>query len=359
MAEVHEKLQERLDMFPQGFPKTQSGVELEILEKLFTAEEAEIGLVLKPYPETVDAIAERCRRDASELGNILYDMSKRGLILRFRESEDVAYYFLSPWMVGIWEFQLKSLNRGNIPIYEKFYREGIVESAKGRKIGGFRVIPVEREIKDDREIQPYEHVSSIIENNTKFAVAECICRKEAEIMGDKCDKLMESCMTFGVAADYYIENGLAREISKQEAKEILLKAEEDGLVHCSSNHKGDKIFICNCCGCHCKALAFITKHEMPGLIAPSNYYAIVDDDVCEGCETCIDRCQVNAIEMVNEVAAITYSKCIGCGLCVSSCPTEAISMVHKEAKSLSHIYNDDFDLMQARAADTGKLHPFD
>jgi len=44
MAEVYEKLRERLDMFPQGFPKTQSGVELEILKNLFTEEEAKIAL---------------------------------------------------------------------------------------------------------------------------------------------------------------------------------------------------------------------------------------------------------------------------------------------------------------------------
>ena len=244
-------------------------------------------------------------------------------------------------------------------MYEKFYQEGIVASAKNRSIGGFRVIPVEKEIRDDREIKPYEQVSEIIEANTKFAVADCICRKEAEIMGDKCDKLLEACMTFGVAADYYIDNGLGREISKQEAKEVLLKAEEDGLVHCSSNHMGDKMFICNCCGCHCKALAFITKHDQPGLIAHSNYYTLVDADSCEGCETCIERCQVNAIEMKDEVASIINVRCIGCGLCVSTCPTESISMVHKQPEALSHIFADDHALTQARAKDTGKVYPFE
>jgi len=360
MAEVHDKLRERLDMFPQGFPKTQSGVELAILEKLFSVDEAEIALSLKPYPEPVASIAERIKRDEQEVGKILYDMSKRGLILRFKESEESIYYFLSPWMVGIWEFQLKDLNKDNIPLYEKFYNEGIVASAKGRKVGGFRVIPVEEEIQDDTEIEPYEQVSKIIDAHTKFAVADCICRKESEIMGDnKCDKLLEACMTFGFAADYYIENGLAREISKDEAKDILIKAEEDGLVHCSSNHKGEKIFICNCCGCHCKALAFINKHEMPGLIAQSNYFASVDSDTCEGCETCVDRCQVDVIEMKDDIASVTYEKCIGCGLCISTCPTGSLSMIHKDPKSLSHIFNDDNELMQARAEDTGKVFPFD
>ncbi len=359
MAEVYEKLRERLDMFPQGFPKTKNGVELEILEQLFSTDEAEIALSLRPYPEPVAVLAERINKDESELGQTLYDMSKRGLILRFKESEEVIYYFLAPWMVGIWEFQLNKLNKENIPLYEKFYQEGIVASAKDRSIGGFRVIPVEKEIRDDREIQPYEQVSEIIEANTKFAVADCICRKEAGIMGDKCDKLLDACMMFSFAADYYIDNGLAREISKEEAKEVLLKAEEDGLVHCSSNHKGDKMFICNCCGCHCKALAYITKHDQPGLIAPSNYYALVDTDTCEGCETCIERCQVNTIEMKDEVASITKDRCIGCGLCVSTCPTESISMVHKQPDALSHIFADDNDLTQARAKDTGKVYPFE
>lgn len=266
MTEVYEKLRERLDMFPQGFPKTQSGIELDVLKDLFTVEEAEIALSLKPYPEPVAVVAERMDRDEPELGPILYDMSKKGLILRFKESE---------------------------------------------------------------------------------------------IMGNKCDKLLEACMTFGLAADYYIENGLAREISKEEARQILAKAEEDGLVHCSSNHKGEKIFICNCCGCHCKALAFITKHNKPGLIAHSNYYAEVDADTCEGCETCTDRCQVGAIEMEDGVASITYDACIGCGLCVSTCPTGSISMVHKLPGSLSHIFADDNELMQARAKDTGKVFPFE
>ena len=120
MTEVHEKLRERLDMFPQGFPKTQSGVELEILEQLFSDNDAEIALALKPLPEPVSVIAERIGRDEKELGQALYDMSKRGLILRYKESEEIIYYFLAPWMIGIWEFQLKNLNQKNIQLYDKW-----------------------------------------------------------------------------------------------------------------------------------------------------------------------------------------------------------------------------------------------
>jgi ferredoxin len=359
MENVYEKLRERLDMFPQGFPQTKSGVELEILENLFTIDEAEIALFLRPFPEPVSTIAERIGRDEKELGETLYDMSKRGLILRFKESEEVIYYFLAPWMIGVWEFQLNRLTPENVKMYEKYFEEGMVPLNKTKKVAGFRVIPIQKEIKDNTEIQPFEKISEIIDKQTRFAVADCICRKEARIIGEGCDKLLESCMSFGVAADYYIENQLGREISKEEAKEILLKAEEDGLVHFSSNHSADKIIMCNCCGCCCKALANITKYENPGLIAKSNYYALVDADTCDGCETCTDRCQVDAIQIEDDLAIIDMATCIGCGLCVSTCPTESISMIHKEPDFLSHIFADDNELMQARAKDTGKAYPFE
>lgn len=359
MPTVYERLRERLDMFPQGFPKTKSGVELEILEDLFSTNDAEIALSLRPYPEPVATIAERMGRDEKKLGETLYDMSKRGLILRFKESEQTIYYFLAPWMIGIWEFQVNNLTQDNIKLYEKYYEEGMVPLNKTKKVSGFRVIPIQKEIQDNTEIQHYEKVFELIDSQTRFAVADCICRKEAKMIGEGCEKLSEACMMFGFAADYYIENEMGREISKDEAKEILLKAEEDGLVHFSSNHAGDKIFMCNCCGCCCKALANITKYDNPGLIAKSNYYASVNIETCDGCETCTVRCQVDAIQVEDELANISTAKCIGCGLCVSICLTESISMIRKETDVLSHIFVDDNELTQARSDDTQKAYPFE
>lgn len=359
MTDIYERLRERLDKFPQGFPKTESGVELEILERLYNPEEAEIMFALRPYPESVSTIAERMKKDEAELGDILYTMSKKGLILRFKASETEIYYFMAPWMVGIWEFQVNNLTPETITLYEKYFEEGVIPANKKKNTAGFRAIPIETEIKGNSEVQPYEKISEIIEANSKFAVAECICRKEARMLDQGCDKLLESCLSFGVAADFYIENGLAREITKQEALQVLNKAEEDGLVHFSSNHMGDKMFICNCCSCCCKALANITKHDNFGVIAQSNYYAVSDKETCTGCETCLDRCQVFSIHMEDEHAVIDRNKCIGCGLCVSTCATESISMIHKEPGAASPIFADGNELMQAAAKDTNKIYPFE
>jgi electron transport complex protein RnfB len=358
MSDIYEKLRERLDMFPQGFPRTESGVEIQILRELFSPEEAEIMLVLRPSPEPVSAVAERMGRDEQELASALYEMSRRGLILRFRVSEEQALYFLAPWVVGIWEFQIKNLNGENIRLYEKYHEEALVPERTRSKAAGFRVIPVEQEVQGNSQVETYEKVSEIIEASTRFAVADCICRKEAEMFGHVCDRLMEACMMFDMAADYYIENECGREITKEEAKQILEKAEEDGLVHHSSNHLGKKIFICNCCGCCCKALGFVTKHGNPDAIARSNYYAVIDRDECNACEVCLDRCQVDAIRMEDDAAAVDKDTCIGCGLCVSSCATEGISLARKTADEASPIFADDAELLQTVARDKNKEYPF-
>ena len=358
MPDIYEELRERLDMFPQGFPRTESRVEIEILQELFSPEEAGIMLHVRPSPEPASAVAGRMGRDAEDLERQLYDMSRRGLILRARISEDKSLYLLAPWVVGIWEFQLKNLNGDNIQLYEKYHNEALVPERRKSKTAGFRVIPVEEEVQKNSEVETYEKVSEIIESSTRFAVGDCICRKEAQMFGHACDRLMEACMVFDVAADYYIENECGREVTKEEAKQILEKAAEDGLVHHSSNHLGKKIFICNCCGCCCKALGHMTKHGNPDAVARSNYYAVVEEDECNACEMCVDRCQVYAIQMEDDAAAVDQAACIGCGLCVSSCPTESISLVRKTPDEASPIFTDDVELLQTVARDKNKEFPF-
>jgi len=360
MSNVYERLRERLDMFPQGFPKTESGVELEILKHLFTPDEAEIMFHLKPFPpENLAAIAERIEKDKTELGETLYEMSKRGLIMRYKAPDNELYYALIPWVVGIWELQLNNLTQENIKLYEKYFEEGMVPAQRNRKIGGLRVIPVETEIEGSTEIQPYEKVSQIIESHTRFAVADCICRKEARMLGKGCDKLLEACMSFGPSAEFYIENGFGREISKEEAKKILLKAEEDGLIHCSTNSAGNKAFICNCCGCCCKSMANVTKYGNLQAIVRSNYYATKDQETCTDCGTCVERCQVNAVRSENDHTIIDRDKCIGCGLCASTCPTGSITMVRKSPQEASAIFSGGKALLQAMGKETDKVYPFE
>jgi electron transport complex protein RnfB len=362
MVAVYERLRDRLDQFPQGFPSSNSGVELKILEDLFTSEEAETALYLKPYPgfEAVSAIAQRANKDEKDLGETLYAMSKKGLIMRFRASETELYYCLIPWVIGIFEYQVNNLTKERIQLFEQYFEEAGIQALREVPTRfGLRVIPIEKEIQGNTMIQPYERVSQIIDSHTVFAVADCICRKERAIMGDGCGRLQEACMTFGPAASYCIENGIGRAISREEAKNILLRTEEEGLVHCSTNTSGGQLFICNCCSCCCLLLKNITKYGNPKVITKSNYYAVNDVDRCNDCGICVDRCQVHAISIKDGVAIINKEQCVGCGLCITKCATGSLSMAAKSPDEASFVFKDEEEMKQVLGMATGKKYPFE
>jgi electron transport complex protein RnfB len=208
-------------------------------------------------------------------------------------------------------------------------------------------------------IQPYERVSQIIDLHTMFAVADCICRKERAIIGDGCGRLQEACMMFGPAASYYIENGIGRAISKEDARNILIMAEDEGLVHCSTNTSGGQLYICNCCSCCCLLMKNITKYGNPKVLIKSNYYATNDVDRCNDCGICVDRCQVHAIRIKDGVAIINKEQCIGCGLCVTKCATGSLSMAAKSPDEASPVFADAVAMWQAVGQATGKNYPFE
>ena len=122
---------------------------------------------------------------------------------------------------------------------------------------------------------------------------------------------------------------MARFITQEEALEILERSEEAGLVPEPDNSQRP-LAICNCCGDCCGVLTNIKRHPRPAELVVSNYYAEVDEDLCCACETCLDRCQMEAISMGEEgVAVVNLDRCIGCGLCVTTCDTGAMSLKSK------------------------------
>ena len=176
-------------------------------------------------------------------------------------------------------------------------------------------------------IMPYEQAEKIIQNQSKIVVAPCICRKEHTMVGKGCDRLLEACLIFGNGAYYYEKNGLGRSISQDEALEILNKGFEAGLVLQPGNSK-KPANICMCCGCCCQILINLNTQDSPAKAVCSNYYAVVSEEDCTACGTCVDRCQMDAVTL-EDVAQIETERCIGCGLCVVTCDSEAIDLKEK------------------------------
>ena len=165
-----------------------------------------------------------------------------------------------------------------------------------------------------------------------ISVSHCYCRHEGDLSGNPCEKPKENCFNFGPFAKFLAERGFGRLIDRPEAQKIMKEAEEAGLVHCASNTTDTIGFVCNCCSCHCGIMRSMQSPGGIGMAAASDFIVQFDEEGCTACETCVDRCQVKAISMGDDVAEIDYSLCIGCGLCISICPTEALSLIAREEK---------------------------
>ncbi|MGM0454168.1 MAG: ATP-binding protein, partial [Thermodesulfobacteriota bacterium] len=176
-----------------------------------------------------------------------------------------------------------------------------------------------------QQVLDVESAQQMIERAETLAVTKCTCR----MIAHKCDSPLEVCLQMDNAAKYTLDRCTGREVNRRQAKDILLQAEEAGLVHVTMNRAHSGHFICNCCSCCCQALPLVISEGL-NICDPSRFQARIDPESCTGCETCVERCQFDAIaapETDESVMAVLEEKCMGCGLCQVTCPEEAISLV--------------------------------
>ncbi len=323
--DIYQKLAQHLDDLPAGFPSTESGVELRILRRLFRPEEAELALHLTLSPEESEVIANRAEIDSEEAAQRLDKLAKKGLIFSIERDGKLPKYIASQYIVGIWEHSLNDLDVDLIQDMQEYLPTLLNEAWK---VPQLRTIPVGRSLTPQHEVLPYEQAEEIVRAQNRFVVAPCICRREHTMLEKGCDRPEETCLIFGTTADYYLRNGLGREIDLEETLEILNLAEEAGFVLQPSNAK-KAVNICLCCGCCCLVLRNIKRHPKPASLISSPFVAAVNLDTCEGCGDCVDRCQMEALELGDRTVALNLDRCIGCGLCITACPTESLVMVRK------------------------------
>ena len=330
MAEtIYRRLQIVLDTLPNGFPEDKDGVDIKILKRIFTEEEAEIFCDLRLTYETADQISERAGRPIDGLNDNLLRMWDKGQI--FGIDFGGAHVFrMAPWVFGIYEFQLKNLDREMAELCDA-YQTSYASEFFMHKPALMHVVPVEEELGNESAPLPFDQVSSIIEKGQSFGLANCICKTERGLLDNPCQKPVEVCLSIAPVPGFFDNHPLAiRPITKEEAYDVLKKSEEAGLVHMTNNFEKGHFYICNCCGCCCGILRALKDLGMSNAVH-SNYAAMIDPEACVGCGLCADeRCQVDAIEETDGVYQVKADGCIGCGLCISTCPVDAISLVKKE-----------------------------
>jgi H+/Na+-translocating ferredoxin:NAD+ oxidoreductase subunit B len=328
MNDVYKSLAEKLDSLPNGFPPTERGIELRILKKIFTPDEAEMALKLNPMPEMAEAIADRLEMPLEKLEPILDNMVRRGEI-GSAAMKGKQLYMLVPFVVGIFEFQLDRMDKELADMIEDYAPE-LMDTLGRHEPAVMRVIPANIQIDAEHQVHLYEDLRKVIDKAKSFQLMECICRKERALQGKPCKTTTEVCLGFANHEGAFDKFPKGKIVSREDALKVLERSEEEGLVHSTYNVQKGLMFVCNCCSCCCGILRGMKEFNAPHLMAKSNYVALIDQDECIACGVCAEeRCPMEAIVEDNGSYRVQPERCIGCGVCSTGCPNESISMIRK------------------------------
>jgi len=330
----------------------------------FYIEEDDLDFVLsfsKSKSQTMSQLKESSGLTEEQILTKVKTLAGRGVIFNQPNSAGIMVYRLLPlFNVGMFEYTFMGKvehNERNLRISELFHQlfaelnatvqqnyESIIPLLlQGPPVD--RTMPVTENITTGKKVTikvgesvdqavdriiPTQEVSALIDKFNEIALGHCFCRHHKDIMGTPCKqtKERENCFTFGKSARYTTEQGFARMVTKEEARRVLKKAEEDGLVH-KAYHPNfdiskDETSVCNCCRCCC-------GNGVDNMVAPiinsTNYLAVIDPDLCTGCGTCVEKCHTGAAFLnADGKSERIADMCIGCGVCARFCPVNAVSL---------------------------------
>ncbi len=313
--------------------------------------------------QTAEQLAASSGFGADKVDQLATSLAKKGLVFNQPSSAGVMIYRLLPLMlVGVMEYKFMVPMTGSQEekdlalLFEKLLKELRAEiqgnydalmplfnqapaadrtvptrvAEDGRPI---TIIPVDKSLEVSEEfILPSQTVEDIINKFDDIAVGYCFCRQRRSLLGDPCDTSAPTlnCFTFGKSARHTAAQGFAKKITKQEALKIMQEAEGAGLIHKAfhpgSRESSPETSICNCCKDCCDTLELWRSGTLP-MINSTYHLAVIDEETCSGCGTCVEWCPTDAIALnAEDVAQRDENACLGCGVCSRFCPEEAISL---------------------------------
>lgn len=400
LDDPHERLALHLSRLGMGFPPRDELVEM--LRSLFSLNEAEAALLLPTgvAPLEVISAADVAGRaggaatpgtpaaaasttpsaapSAEALTEIYEHLVERGLLYTGHTPDGERGYGLL--QVGFGFPQTFFWDGGRKPeatamaelVIKYFNREVTREAYGGTTTKPYRYVPVNASLDEGLQaVLPAHAMEPILARAETFAVAHCPCRVALRLRGRPCNHPEDVCMKFDDLAEFLIERGLGRQIDREEAREVVRRSEEAGLVHFVDNAEGAAKHNCNCCGCACWNVGSIRRRKIPRDVLMATYFLRTTDlDECIGCGRCAEVCPVQAIDLVPaavggaeaaatgvafaatagsagdgaparrgakstaKVAAVDHDWCIGCGVCVPRCPTGAAGLARRPDVSL-------------------------
>ncbi|MEW6565458.1 MAG: FAD-dependent oxidoreductase [Spirochaetota bacterium] len=284
--------------------------EYQILDPIVTDEMADVALQVEfRKPQTAEQIAKRCGKSVKETTKLLWDLAYAGVTV-VNKIDGVDQFWHEVWVPGHMEMIVN--NKENVRKHPEVAR---AFDAYGKRkgplaagnfpvgAGPMRVIPIQKAIDGETRHASFEEVEKYINDAYLISVSDCSCRTSREVMGEGCGHLKEDmCIQLDHAAEYYIRTGRARQVTKEEALEIMHRAEENGLMHSIPNldGPGHTHAICNCCGCGCFSNRIANMYRNPDMVR-SNFVAQVDADKCVACGECVENCPSNAAKLGQKI----------------------------------------------------------
>jgi Pyruvate/2-oxoacid:ferredoxin oxidoreductase delta subunit len=311
-----------------------------LLRRLIDKDEADIAASL---PCSVAELAQKLGKKEDQVNEILEGLFKKGVIFMTSKGYQFARDIFQLHDATACDVRLdKVWGRELLDLWEDFLQtEWYADWAKIVQTWNmpvWRVIPARKAISKETKLLPSEDVEAIISEAAKLALANCSCRRIAA----RCDSPTDVCLQINRGAEYAITRGTGKELTKDEALKVLDVAEEAGLIHSVYNNSGVPNVICNCCTDCCVFYYPLTEHGVLDKgVARSRFQAEVDKATCTGCQTCVERCPFEALEMVKIQgekklkAQVISEKCFGCGICAVGCESVAIKFL--EIRAAEHI----------------------
>jgi NAD-dependent dihydropyrimidine dehydrogenase PreA subunit len=359
--EIYEGLVNWLKQSWAGLPEADEL--LPLIKATYTPEEASL-LTEMPYSGmNLEALAEMKQMDPAVLMERMDGMAQKGLVFRIVKGDTVRYSlndaFFADYRSSFWGGATDERARAIAPLANQYYYHGFWDHMwKDTHTKGLRALPIEGTIEDTRGVQPYEEVVKVLDQHDYFSVSICPCRHRKKLDPDFEDSTypMEVCLHFGGLGRYINENGMGREITRQEAGEILHKSAKAGLVHGVANWQQAPDTICNCDPNDCLFFEAFHKLKHARGMSYSNYRVRIDRDTCIGCGLCVKRCPMDALQVEDapeakdritvvaddekgekrlknkkgKVSTVDPDLCIGCGVCVIKCPSQSMALERKE-----------------------------
>jgi Pyruvate/2-oxoacid:ferredoxin oxidoreductase delta subunit len=358
LREEYEDLVDRLEGAQVSFPRPANPAAeaawRELLEILFTPEEAALATKLPVRPASLKKIAALAGVTPEALRPRLDAMADKGLVFDLVHPETgKERWVLAPPVVGFLEFSL-------MRAHDMFPKERLARAMDtymhgddtfAREVFGGETVLGRALVNEDAlgrskdlvpEVLDWERASEVVGTARNIAVSLCYCRHKAEHLGRRCAAPMENCLTLNIGADFVVRRGFGRKIEAAEALDLLVEARENGLVQIADNVRSGATYVCNCCACCCGQLSAIQEFGFPA-VNPSGFEPRTDGARCRGCAKCSKVCPIGAISLEQRreearikgrlVARVDVDRCIGCGLCALECRHDALTLAPRREPS--------------------------